>query len=39
LRQLISDVTVEEVKLIVKNEGAQREVLLHKEHLLSRERR
>lgn len=39
LRQLISDETVEEVKLLVKNEGTQREVRLHKEHLLSRERR
>lgn len=39
LRQLISDKTVKEVKLIVKSEGAQREVLLHKEQLLSKERR
>jgi len=30
---------VEEVKLIVKSEGTQREVLLHKEQLLSEERR
>jgi hypothetical protein len=36
---LISDKTVKEVKLIVKSEGAQREVLLHKEQLLSKERR
>jgi hypothetical protein len=39
LRQLISDETVEEVKLIVKSEGTQREVPLHKEQLLSKERR
>jgi hypothetical protein len=39
LRQLISDETVEEVKLIFKNKETQREVLLHKEHLLSREHR
>ena len=39
LRRLISDEAVIEVKLMVKNEGAQREVLLHKEHLMGRERR
>jgi Aspartyl protease len=39
LRQLISDETVKDMELMVKNEGAQREVLLRKEHFLSRERR
>jgi hypothetical protein len=38
LRQLISDETVEDVKLVVKNGETQREVLLRKDHLLSRER-
>lgn len=39
LRQLISNDKVEDVKLLVKNEETQREVLLRKEHLLSRDRR
>ena len=39
LRQLISDDKVEDVTLLVNNEGTHREVLLHKGHLLSRDRR
>jgi hypothetical protein len=39
LRQLVSDETEEGVNLVVKNDKARREVLLHKEKLLSRERR
>jgi hypothetical protein len=37
LRQLISDEIVEKVKLVVKNEETQREVIVRKEMLLSRE--
>lgn len=38
LRRLISDEKVTEVRLVLKNEGARREVLLRKETLLSRGR-
>lgn len=39
LRQLLNDQAVEEVRLSVKSEGARREVLLRKGHLLGRDRR
>ena len=39
LRQLLSDESVEEVKLVVKHEETQREVLLRKEMLLRKEPR
>jgi predicted metalloprotease with PDZ domain len=39
LRQLISDESVEDAKVLVKNQDTQREVLLRKELLLSKKRR